>query len=327
MPGPRWNEATLSEDPAVALLRRLGYTYGPAEALEAAEERESLLEPILTGRLAKALRRLNPWMSEANVAKAVSMLTRFEAVTLIDANRGLYDLLTPGSTVFQDLGWGQRGKPFRFIDFDEPTNNDLLVTRQYRVKGARMHIKPDVVVFVNGIPLVVIECKSPTLGDKWRSDAITQLRRYQEVDDAFGGEGAPQLFRTAQILIATCGEYACYGTTNTPERFYFEWKQPYPATAEQLETELLGLPQGVRAQERLLYSTLRPDNLLDIVKNFIVFETKDGRTDKKLCRYKQFIAVNRAIERITAAKRDRERGGVVWHTQGSGKSLTMLWLA
>ncbi|MCA9709993.1 MAG: type I restriction endonuclease subunit R, partial [Myxococcales bacterium] len=108
---------------------------------------------------------------------------------------------------------------------------------------------------------------------------------------------------------------------------YIEWKQPWPASEAQLRGELSGMPQGVRSQERLLYSLLRPANLLDIVKNFVVFETRSGLLTKKLCRYKQFVAVNEAIARVTAPKGSAKRGGVVWHTQGSGKSLTMLWLA
>ena len=324
---PTWTEETLSELPAVALLERLGYTSVPADALELPTERDSLSQPILTTRLAAAIRRLNPWISETNTTKAVSMLTRVEAISLIDANRKLYHLLTHGEAISQDLGQGKRGQSFRFIDFENPAANELLVVRQYRVRGSRKPIKPDITVFVNGIPLAIIECKTPTLGDKWRDDAITQLRRYQECDEAFRNEGAPTLFHTAQILIAACGEHACYGTTNTPARSYLDWPQPYPATLDELHASFGDLPQGVRAQERVLYSLLRPESLLDIVKNFVVFETEEGRVVKKLCRYKQLIAVNRAIQRVTSARRRSERGGVVWHTQGSGKSLTMLWLA
>ena len=326
-PSRTWNELSLSETPALALLEHLGYTRVPPEALESPDERESLRQPILTARLARAIRALNPWMSPTNIAKAVNMIARVDALSLIDANRHVYERLTYGESVLQDLGEGQRGKSFRFIDFENPEANELLVVSQYRVKGAGMHIKPDVTLFVNGIPLVVIECKSPTLGEKWKTEAVTQLRRYQECDESYRNQGAPQLFHTAQILVATCGQSAYYGTTNTASRSYMEWKQPWPASEDQLPAELPDLPQGIRAQERLLYSVLRPANLLDIVKNFVVFETRNGVQTKKLCRYKQFIAANEAIARIAEADRPTERGGVVWHTQGSGKSLTMLWLA
>src|SRR5690606_13447480 len=112
---------------------------------------------------------------------------------------------------------------------------------------------PDIVCFVNGIPLVVIECKSPTKGDNWRQEAIKQLRRYQEADPEWKGEGAPRLFETVQIVIGTCGQAACYGTTGTPARFFFEWKQLYPQSAEALEAELGRKPTP---QDVLLASAL-----------------------------------------------------------------------
>ena len=136
--------------------------------------------------------------------------------------------------------------------------------------------------------------------------------------------GAPRLFEAAQILVGTCGERAVYGTVGTPERFFLEWKLPYPLSANQL-AEQLG--RTATPQDVLLYGLLEPRNLLDLVRNFVVFEIEDGRTVRKLTRYKQFIAVNEAMRRIGTARKPSARGGIVWHTQGSGKSLTMLWLA
>jgi type I restriction enzyme R subunit len=204
--------------------------------------------------------------------------------------------------------------------------NELLVTRQFKVRGAKKHIIPDVVIVVNGIPLVVIECKSPTLGEQWREEAIEQVLRYQEIGEQYRDLGAPKLFETTQIIVATCGQAAVYGTVTTPPRVFAEWKVPYPKTLDALETELGRRPMP---QEVLFHGLLAPPNLLDIVRNFIVFErdAASGRTLRKLCRYPQFAAVNKAIGRARTAKRPSERGGVVWHTQGSGKSLTMLWLA
>ena len=103
-----------------------------------------------------------------------------------------------------------------------------MVTRQYRVRGSKKHIIPDVVAFVNGLPLAIIECKSPTIGDGWKSEAVQQLHRYQELGTRWKNQGAPKLFETAQILVGTCGERAVYGTVGTPERFFLEWKEPYP---------------------------------------------------------------------------------------------------
>ena len=316
-----WDELHLAENPAVELLESLDYTYVPPEELEG--ERTSFKEAILTGRLAAALKRLNPWLSKTNVAKAVKVVTQVPATSLAEANEKVYTSLTYGIALEQDLGGGRKSHTVRFFDFDRPDRNEWMVTRQYKVLGSKKHIIPDVVAFVNGLPLTVIECKSPTTGDAWKSEAVKQLHRYQEAGTRWKDQGAPKLFEAAQILVGTCGERAVYGTVGTPERFFLEWKQPYPLTVEELAGKLGRTPT---LQDILLYGLLEPRNLLDIVRNFVVFEVEGGRTVRKLTRYRQFIAVNQAMRRIRSARKPSERGGIVWHTQGSGKSLTMLWL-
>ena len=317
-----WDELHLAENPSVELLESLGYTYVPPEALE--PERASLKETILAGRLATALKRLNPWLSETNVAKAVKTVTQVPAASLAEANEKVYASLTYGIALEQDRGGGRKSQTVRFLDFDRPERNEWMVTRQYRVLGSKKHVIPDVVAFVNGLPLAVIECKSPAIGDAWKAEAVKQLRRYQEADSRWKDQGAPRLFEAAQVLVGTCGERAVYGTVGTPERFFLEWKEPYPLSVEQLGERLGRAPTR---QDVLLYGLLEPRNLLDVVRNFVVFEVDGGRTVRKLTRYRQFIAVNEAMRRIRTARRPSARGGVVWHTQGSGKSLTMLWLA
>lgn len=317
-----WNELGLSENPAIELLQHLGYEYAAPETLEA--ERDSLKRTILSGRLATALTRLNPWLSPDNLAKAVKAVTTVPAASLAEAGETLHTTLTYGISLEQDRGGGKTSHSVRFFDFHDPATNDYLVTRQYKVSGSKKHICPDIVVFVNGIPLAVIECKSPTLGDKWRDEAITQLLRYQEAGDEFRGLGAPALFEPVQLVIGCCGQGAVYGTVGTPRRHWLEWKEPYPLTMTALSKELGRTPSP---QDIALYSLLLPRNLLDLTRNFVAFETEQGRTIRKVCRYKQLIAVNKAMERIRTAPTPAERGGVVWHTQGSGKSLTMLWLA
>ena len=205
-----------------------GYTFVAADVLEA--ERESLKEVVLTKRLARAVKKLNPWLSDDNVHKAVRAITGVQATSLIEASQEVYTTLTLGKSFEQDRGEGKKSYDVRYLDFDDPTNNELVVTRQYRVKGTKKHIIPDVVLFVNGIPLAIIECKSPTLGEGWKAEAIDQFSRYQELDDRYRELGAPRLFETMQILVATCGHAASYGTVTTPHRFYAEWKQPYPKT-------------------------------------------------------------------------------------------------
>ena len=317
-----WDELSLAEDPAVELLQSLGYTYVPPEDLE--RKRSSFKEPILTDRLTQALKRLNPWLSGTNLTKAVRAVTQVPAASLAEANQALHTSLTYGIALEQDRGDGRKSHTVRFLDFDEPDRNEWIVTRQYRVLGSKKHVIPDVVAFVNGLPLAVIECKSPTIGDAWKAEAVKQLHRYQEADTRWKDQGAPKLFEAAQILVGTCGERAVYGTVGTSERFFFEWKEPYPLSVEQLGQKL-GRPPT--PQDILLYGLLEPRNLLDIVRNFVVFEIEDGRAARKLTRYKQFIAVNEAMRRIKTARKPSARGGIVWHTQGSGKSLTMLWLA
>ena len=317
-----WDELHLAENPAVELLESFGYVYVSPEDLDG--ERASFKETILTGRLAAALKRLNPWLSATNVASAVKAVTQVPAASLAEANRQIYTSLTYGIALEQDRGAGRQSHTVRFLDFDRPDRNEWIITRQYRVLGSKKHVIPDVVVFVNGLPLAVIECKSPTVGDAWKAEAVKQLRRYQEADTTWKDLGAPKLFEAAQILVGTCGERAVYGTVGTPPRFFLEWKQPYPLSVKQLGDKLARKPSP---QDILLYGLLEPRNLLDIVRNFVVFEAEGGRTVRKLTRYKQFMAVNQALRRIRTARKPGERGGIVWHTQGSGKSLTMLWLA
>lgn len=323
-PGQSWNEITLSEDPAVEQLQRLGYAYVAPSTLEA--ERDSLKDVVLSKRLAAAVKRLNPWISDDNVHKAIRAVTAVPATSLLEASEKLHTALTYGISLEQDIGQGKKGQDVRFFDFNDPKKNEFLVTRQFRVQGSKKNIRPDIVLFVNGIPLVVIECKSPTLGEAWKADAIEQFSRYQEIESRYRDLGVPKLFEPVQILVATCNQAALYGTVTTPHRFYAEWKTMWPSS----ETAFIKAHgRAPSAQEMLFEGMLTPANLLDIVRNFVVFERdkKTGKTIRKLCRYQQFGAVNKAIARAAKAKKATDRGGVVWHTQGSGKSLTMLWLA
>ena len=317
-----WDELYLAENPAVELLESLGYAYVPPEDLDS--ERTAFKETILAGRLAAALKRLNPWLSEANVARAVKAVTQVPAASLAEANEKVYTSLTYGIALEQDRGGGRQSHTVRYIDFDEPERNEWIVTRQFKALGSKKHVIPDVVVFVNGLPLAVIECKSPTIGDAWKAEAVKQLHRYQEAGSQWKDLGAPRLFESAQILVGSCGEQAVYGTVGTSARFFLAWKEPYPLSVKHLGERLGRKPTP---QDVLLYGLLEPRNLLDIVRNFVVFEVDGGKTVRKLTRYRQFIAVNEAMRRIRTARKPSERGGIVWHTQGSGKSLTMLWLA
>lgn len=317
-----WNESGQSEDPAVRLLESLGYTYVEPDSLA----RDSFRDAILVDRLRAALRKLNPWLSDENLHRAERALADLAATSLLEANEKAHTTLCFGTTVEQDRGDGKKSHTVYFLDFRDARANDLVVTRQVRIKGAKQHIIPDVVVYVNGIPLAVVECKNPTLGEKWLHEAVEQLERYQELGERFRGLGAPHLFHTAQLLVATCGQGARFGTVGTPARFFGEWK----VTDEKALASLRGIVgREPTPQDVLLYGTLAPAALLDLTQAFVAFErdATTGRTIRKTCRYQQHRAVTSAAQRARSAAKPEDRGGVIWHTQGSGKSLTMLWLA
>lgn len=315
-----WDELRLSEEPADELLRRLGYTFVAPELLDADRDRPT--EAVLTRRALAAVTRLNPWIHEDNARKAVRALTHIQAPGLIEANEIATRLLVHGASVEQDLGAGNRSQTVRFLDFSAPRSNELLFTRQFRIKGTQREVVIDLAVFINGVLLGVIECKSPTLRDPL-ADAIGQLQRYQEQDGDQRGLGAPRLFHTAQILVGTCGGSARCGTVGTPRRGYAEWKVPHPLTIDRLEA-LIG--RSAQPQDVLLAGLFQPENLLDLVQNYLIFEVVDGSAVRKLARYPQFLATDLAMRRI-AAETGPRRGGVIWHTHGSGRSATLVFLA
>ena len=207
------------------------------------------------------------------------------------------------------------------------------MVNQFRVDepGGQGHkfIAPDLVLFVNGIPLVVIEAKSPSVVEPMVK-AIRQLRRYANQRGSVQPEGNERLFYTSQFVVATCFEKALVGTFTSEAEHFAEWKTTEPVPEADVCVSL-----GVTAlssQERLVAGMLAPERLLDIVRHFTLFMQAETRTVKVVARYQQYRAVHRALERLTTGAtraQDGEldrRGGIVWHTQGSGKSLTMVFL-
>lgn len=338
------------EQPFVEQLQGLGWTHraGSLDA-PAATGRASFSEVIQEGVLRAKLAQINlrevdgvqvPWLDEARLSEAVAAITRIARPKLIEANQVATELLLLGITVDGLPGWdGGRGQTLRYIDWDTPGNNSFAVVSQYRVdcppgyNSGKAFIVPDLVLLVNGIPLVVVECKSPAVPEPL-AEAIDQLRRYSnqrhaqhEVDS---NEGNEPLFFTNQLLIATSFDQARVGTIGGLFEHFASWKTVAPAREEDIAAGL-----GVAAlseQQRLVAGLLAPANLLDIVRHFTLFMQTGGQTIKAVCRYQQFRAVNKAIERLHSGKtrlQDGEhdrRGGVIWHTQGSGKSLTMVFL-
>lgn len=318
----RQEELIEVELPAAALLEDV-LGYAPLTPDAVADLRDGPADAVLHGRLLEAVRRLNPWIDEDNARRAVSTVNRLTGIDPIETNERGHTLLTFGIALGQTDAAGRRqDRTVRFLDFDTPANNRFEYARQIRLRGPRQEIVPDILIYVNGLPLGVIECKAPGLADPI-GDGIEQFRRYQGLGD-YVGLGAPRLFEMAQLCIVLARGEAKYGTVGTPYRHWAEWKEPYPRSRADFVNRLGRDPS---AQDVLLAGLLAPENLLDLVRNFIVFETEQGRRIKKLARYQQFIAVQEAVKRIEGAGDPAQRGGVIHHTQGSGKSLTMVFLA
>ncbi|MGQ5490156.1 type I restriction endonuclease subunit R [Thauera sp. ZXT1-4] len=338
------------EKPFVTQLEGLGWTHIEGSIDDpVVTGRSSFTEVIQEGVLRKKLAEINlrevdgalvPWLDDERLSEAVAAITRIARPKLIEANQAATELLLLGITVDGLPGWdGGRGQTIRFIDWDTPENNSFTVVNQYRVdcppgyNSGKAFIVPDLVLLVNGIPLVVVECKSPSVPEPL-AEAIDQLRRYSnqrhanyEVED---NEGNEPLFFTNQLLIATSFDEARVGTIGGLFEHFASWKTVAPAREADVAASL-GVTQ-LSEQQRLVAGMLTRANLLDIVRHFTLFMQASGQTIKVACRYQQFRAVNKAIERLQSGKtrlQDGEydrRGGVIWHTQGSGKSLTMVFL-
>ena len=326
------NEFNHAEEPARRLLEQLGWTYVPAEqlALERATERDVLLKD----RLRAALLRLNDGLTGGQAERVIFDLEHADGSGM-PRNQLVHEYLTYGMTLDVEGPSGRDTRTVRFFDFDDPHGglNEFVVTTQFRVRRGnekgdmnddqRMVI-PDLVLFVNGIPLVVMEAKSPMLMDVWKTQAVRQLRRYQEAEPQWVGAGAPALFHYNLLCVAHCGAGAVFSTLYAPENAYSEWKSVLPCTEQEVRDRFEVEPKG---QAVLIVGLLSPMTLLDILRDYVVYELDNGKLIKKLPRYQQYRAVTAAMKRVTEGRRPEERGGVVWHTQGSGKSLTMLWLA
>jgi type I restriction enzyme, R subunit len=308
-----WNELTLSQTPAIELLvNHLGYTHAPADSIP----RELESETILVHHLKDALKKINPFLDDLNLNRAIRRLTHPEGTSLMEINQSIHDDFINGISLQQDVGKGKKNQTVRYIDLEHPENNEFMVVDEFTVKGHNETCRADLVVFINGIPLVVIECKSPRLSEPM-AKGINQLRRYQNVRSATGKEGCEKLFHTNLLSMCIARDEARYGTIYAKPEHYGVWKDPYPLTEPQLELKI----SSKTLQDILLHTVLDKARLLDILKNFTVFEQDGNRIIKKSCRYQQYRAVQRTLSRLS-----QHQGGVVWHTQGSGKSLTMLFL-
>ncbi|MEQ8456656.1 MAG: type I restriction endonuclease subunit R [Sandaracinaceae bacterium] len=339
--GPEWAEV---EEPFLDQLASMGWKIVTGNVDDpSATGRESFREALMKQDLRKAIARINlrdgePWLDDARLSQAVSELDRIGHQKLIEANQEATRLLLEGVQVAGLEGWdGGRDRTIHFIDWDRPENNTFIAINQFKVDcpggQAKGSIRPDITLFINGIPVVVVEAKSPGISEPIPA-AVDQLRRYHnarttagEVEDAEGNE---RLFHTNQFLIATSYDEARVGTIGADARYYLEWKDTAPIPLAEVQVEL-GKEQ-LSSQNKLIAGMLRPAHLLDIIRHFTLYQQVSGKTVKIVCRYQQFRAVQLAVEKLLHGKTKREdgehdrRGGIIWHTQGSGKSLTMVFL-
>lgn len=316
-------EINASQRPALALFEVMGYTYiSPADCDKQRGSRyHVLLRDILRGQL----RRLNRYVyagaenefSAANIERAMEDLDEPLTDGLVRTSEKIYDALLLGKSYPETIGDGKMlSFNLRYIDWDNPQNNVFHVTEEFAVDSRdRQHnARPDIVLFINGIPFAVIECKAPHIPV---DEAVGQMIRNQQA--AY----IPHLFKFAQLVVATNKNAVKYATVGTPKKFWSVWKEQ---DDDWLQTRLKVLvPDRMPTeQDRNIVSLFSTERVFELIRYFILFDANV----KKVCRYQQFFAVREIMKTIAESDEHGNRqSGVIWHTQGSGKSLTMVMLA
>jgi type I restriction enzyme R subunit len=322
------NEKEYVEEPFLRHLERLQWTI-----LRAGEEgkgdpvvtfREGFNEVILERRLRDALLKINPWLQEDQLAPIIRELTTPGVIGgPIENNRYILEKLLEGTSAEDPRT--HRPAPVHFIDFINPDANDFLAISQFKVNipGTENHIIPDIVLFVNGLPLAVVECKSAYLPDPI-GEAVEQLLRYQN-RRGDSKEGNEKLFWYNQLLVATSKQICRYTSMTGEHEHFIEWKDPYPFKLSDIDLE--GSEAAPSSQHLFVQGVLAKWNCLDIIQSFILFQDgPKGKLIKVVPRYQQYRTVLKIIERLKSKQSPAEKSGIVWHTQGSGKSLTMMML-
>jgi len=309
-------------------------------------QRTEFSQVIMKNDLDAAIRKINPWLEDDQVQEVIDKVNRFEGDNLLQNNELALQLLLKGTSVSENRKTGEKSPNVFIVDFDHPENNSYVAVSQFKVRipGTDKHIYPDIVCFLNGLPVVVIECKSPKAKEPI-PEAIDQLMRYCEQRN-FQREGNKSLFYFNQFIVATSRQRAKFGTITTSiEKHFYRWTDPFPATIDELinycnpQKDLFVNEQNNNEdvepaqrtspndQQRLVHGMLKPENLLSIIRSFSVFSTDSkGNKIRIVGRYQQFRAVKKAVHQLLNGTNKRERGGIIWHTQGSGKSLTMVFL-
>ena len=360
MDTPSFKEDHISQIPALQMLMNLGYTYlSPAEAdrQRGGKTTNVLLEDVLR----KQLKEINSIrvsatktsiFTDENIERGILALKNLPMNEgYIAASERAYNLLTLGQALEQSVDGDKKSFTLQYIDWKNIGNNVFHVTEEYSVmrSTSKEHYRPDLVLFVNGIPLCIIECKRPDMKEPLKQAISQHLRNQQE-------DGIRSLYVYSQLTLSIATQEAAYATNATPEKFWAKWQEKFGNDEEERNyknqlQELKNKPLPVSIKEQLfsdrfkyvrqyfdaleqeeilpteqdnyLYGLCRPERLMDIVFNYVLFDNGE----KKVARYQQFFAIKKSMQRIRTVENGKRKGGVIWHTQGSGKSLTMVMLA
>ncbi len=351
---PSFKEDHISQIPALQVLINLGYKYlAPDEAMRmrGGKAGNVILETVLEERLRNM--PCNTFISggqeykfsNSSVSEAISVLKKMPYDGLIRTNEKVYDLLSLGKSFEETLPSGKKSFDLKYIDWDDIENNSFHVTEEFSVETSdgKDRRRPDIVLFINGIPVCIIECKRPDMKEPLEQ-AISQQLRNQ------GKEEIPYLFTYSQLLMGLSVDDAIYGTTGTPRKFWSKWRERSEDEAEiekfvnkplinEVKNKVFGdrysyieqyfekmRKKGRKAtkQDRAIYRLCRQERLVGLIRYFIVFDAGE----KKIARHQQYFVVKSTIERVKKYEANKKRqGGVIWHTQGSGKSITMVMLS
>ena len=309
-----YSEDQLVEQPAIALLKEIGwYTQDCSNEFEYDIEirigRETKSDVVLTDRLRAALERLNPDATEDAIDAAIEELTQSRAVmNPVEANREIYNLLKDGVkvTVTDPNTQEETVLVLQVIDWETPKNNDFFTASQFSIIGEMHTRRPDLICFVNGIPLVLMEFKR--IDENLYSAYNDNLRDYKDT--------IPHLFWYNAVIIVSNGSESRFGSLTADWEYFTEWKR----TESEDEQQKVSL-------EMLLQGVCQPDRLLDVIENFTLFMEIQGGTIKLISKNHQYLGVNNAIKALQENESDFGKLGVFWHTQGSGKSISMLFFA
>jgi len=360
METPSFKEDHISQIPAIQMLVNLGYTYlSPAEADRQRGGKTStvLLEDVLRKQL-KEINSIRVSASKTSIFTAENIERGILALKNLPMNEGYiaasekaYNLLTLGQALEQSVDGDKKSFTLQYIDWKNIGNNVFHVTEEFSVmrSTSKEHYRPDLVLFVNGIPLCIIECKRPDMKEPLKQAISQHLRNQQE-------DGIRSLYVYSQLTLSIATQDAAYATNATPEKFWAKWHEKFSNDDEELSYKanlqaLKNKPLSASVKEQLftdrfkyvrqyfdaleqeeilptlqdnyLFGLCRPERLMDIIFNFVLFDNGE----KKVARYQQFFAIKKSMQRIRNVEHGKRKGGVIWHTQGSGKSLTMVMLA